>query len=149
MQTRSKAGGALVVMTPCKFHPPILLGRAIPYCLKQLINLYITGTKIEDTFPAFYRANSAGTLRRLAFSTGLHVVGIEYLSNHPQYFMFSTFFYRCAVAVERHILQREAFCWLRERVLCQLKYSGEMDVKLCVKEVSKGQAACRGQQHAS
>lgn len=113
-----KPGGSLVLTTPCKFHPPILFGRAIPHRIRQWANLIITGTKKEDTFPAYYKANSAGDLCRLGSSAGLSVVSSRYLSNHPQYFMFSTFFYRCAVSVERHVLQQEAFRWFRQQIFC-------------------------------
>lgn len=122
-----KPGGSLILLTTCKFHPPILFGRAIPHFMRQWANLIITGTKREDTFPTYYKANSAGALHRLGSSTGLRVVYIRYLTSHPQYFMFSTFFYRCAVAVERYVLQREAFSWLRQEILCRLRSPGETD----------------------
>ncbi len=113
-----KPGGSLVLITPCKLHPPILLGRVFPHHIRQWANLIITGTRSEDTFPTYYKANSAGALRRLGSSAGLSVARVRYLSNHPQYFMFSTFFYRCAVAIERHVLQKETFRWFRQEIFC-------------------------------
>jgi len=119
-----KPGGGCMITTPNKYHPPILFGRAIPHRIRQWINVLITDTNVEDTFPAYYLANSSHALRCLASSTGLSVVNVRYLSNHPEYFMFSTCFYRCAVSVERNILQRETFAPLRQQILCHLEKAG-------------------------
>lgn len=122
-----KPGGILLLTAPSKYHLPIILGRAIPHRIRQWANSVITETKVEDTFPAYYRANSARALRRLAASVGLQAASIRYLSNHPQYFMFSTFAYRCAVVFERYVLRRRLFSCFRQQILCQL-------VKPCVAE---------------
>lgn len=113
-----KPGGSLVLMTPNKFYPPILVGRALPHRIRKWANLRITGTHSEETYPSYYKANSAGKLFNIGSSVGLRVVSVEYLSDHPAYFMFSTFFYRCASAIELHVLKREAFRWFRQRILC-------------------------------
>jgi ubiquinone/menaquinone biosynthesis C-methylase UbiE len=126
-----KPGGALVLVTTCKFYPPILLGRALPHCIRRWANPIISGTKKEDTFPAYYKANSARALRRLSTSVGLNVVSIKHLTYHPEYYMFSTLFYRCAVAVERFVLQREIFTHLRHHILCQLRRPVEMQYDSC------------------
>jgi len=116
-----RPGGSLILITPRKFYPPILFGRAFPQFIRKRVNFIITGTKHEDTFPAYYRANSAGALRRLGASTGLSVESIRYLSQHPQYLMFSTIIYRCAVAIERHIFQIKTFQRLRPIIFCHFK----------------------------
>ncbi len=122
-----KQGGILMLTTPSKYHLPIVLGRAVPHRIRQWANTVITETEVEDTFPAYYRANSSRALRRLAASAGLHAASIRYLSNHPQYFMFSTLAYRCAVVFERYVLRRRLFGCFRQQILCQL-------VKPCVAE---------------
>ena len=115
-----RPGGSLVLIAPSKFYLPILIGRAIPHGVRQWANSVMTGSRSEDTFPAYYRANSPRALRRLAAVAGFDVAAIRYVSNHPQYFMFSTVLYRCAVAFERHVLQRNAFRRFRPQILCRL-----------------------------
>lgn len=122
-----KPSGSLILMTPNKFCHTVLFGRAFPHRIRQWANLVITGTPRKDTFPAYYKANSAGALRRLGSLAGLSVVSIRYLSYHPGHFMFSTFLYRCAVAVERHVLQREAFRWFRQGIFCHLRSFRDLD----------------------
>lgn len=114
-------GGSIVLLAPCKFYPPILLGRALPHCLRRRLNRHITSTDRIDTFPAYYRANSHRTLHRLASLAGLDVVSVRYLINHPEYFMFSTLIYRLAVEVERFLLEKNLFHCFRHQVFCHLK----------------------------
>jgi len=116
-----KPGGALLMVAPCNLYWPIALGRVIPHRLRQWANVVATGTQCEDTFPAYYRANSERALRRIASCSGLSVIRIRHLLDHPAYFMFSTLVYRCAIVVERHILGQEVFRRFRPKILCQLR----------------------------
>jgi ubiquinone/menaquinone biosynthesis C-methylase UbiE len=122
-----KHGGSLISIAPCKLYPPTAVGRLIPFRLRRLANRIVTSTETEDTFPAYYKANSYLTLHRLSSSVGLSVVTISYLIYHPELFMFSTFVYRCAVAVERFVLQRDAFRCLRHQIFCHLMSLDEAD----------------------
>ena len=122
-----KPGGSLVLIVPCKFYPPILLGHLLPHHIRQWAIAIVTGTKREHVFPAYYRANSRSALCRLGSSVGMRVISIRYLTHHPAYFMLSVFVYRCAVAIERFVLQREAFRYLRHQIFCHLRTSVEMD----------------------
>jgi ubiquinone/menaquinone biosynthesis C-methylase UbiE len=122
-----KPGGSLVLTTPNKLYPPIVLGRVLGHRVRQWINRISTGTGEQDTFPAYYKANSGGALRRLGSWAGLNVVSLRHLTYHPEYCMFSTLLYRFAVAVERLVLSREAFWCFRHNIFCQLRSPGEMD----------------------
>jgi len=122
-----KPGGSLILVAPCKFYPPIILGRAMSHRLRQMINAIVTRMRSEDTYPSYYRANSAGDLTRLAKAAGLDPICIEYFLYHPLYCMFSTLVYRSAVAVERTILKMEAFAFLRHQIFCQLKKPEKVD----------------------
>ena len=117
-------GGSLVLMTPNKSYPPILIGRLFPHSIRQWANLAITGTQDEDTFPTYYRANSVGALSNVASLTGLGVTDVQYLSDHPRYFMFSTLVYRFAVIIDRHVLERKAFRRFRARIFCHFINGG-------------------------
>ena len=125
-----KPGGSLLLTAPNKRHPPIAVGRLFPHWLKRFVNRIVTDTPLEDTFPAYYRANSAGVLRSLGVSLGFVPVSIRYMSNHPQYFMFSTLVYRIAVLFERLIIQRERFAWLRQQVFCHLQKPKDVELDI-------------------
>lgn len=116
-----KPGGSFILVAPCKFYPPILFGRLLPLMLRKIINRIVTRTKNEDTFPTYYRANSARDLSRLAQAAELDTVCIEYLLYHPLYCMFSTFVYRFTAAIERAVLARDVFAFMRHQIFCHLK----------------------------
>jgi ubiquinone/menaquinone biosynthesis C-methylase UbiE len=120
-----KPGGSLISIAPCKLYPPTAVGRLIPYRMRRLVNRIVTSTEIEDTFPAYYKANSYRTLHRLSSSVGLNVVTIGYVTYHPELFMFSTFVYRCAVFIERFVLERRIFRCFRHQVFCHLTAAAE------------------------
>lgn len=116
-----KPGGSLFIIAPCKFYLPTLLGRAIPYSIRQWANVFITCTEKEETFPAYYRANSRYALKRIAASVGLSMVDFKYLTYHPELFMFSPVVYSCAVVIERFFLERKPFYCFRHQVFCHLR----------------------------
>lgn len=116
-----KPGGSLLVLGPCKYYPPIMLGRMFPHKIRQTINALVTRTRTRDTFPAYYKANSARELRRLAKQAEFEMMDFHYALFHPLYYMFSTAVYRCAVVTERAILRRQAVEFMRHQVFCHLR----------------------------
>lgn len=122
-----KPGGSFLIAAPNKFHPPILFGRLLPHHVRQWADKVITETEDIDVFPAYYKANSHRVLRRLGTITGLRVASIRYVSNHPEYFMFSTIAYRLAVLIERRLLQRTPFQCLRQLIFCHYVKPAEVN----------------------
>ena len=98
-----RPGGRVVLITVNQWFPPIVLGRILPHSWRQRVNGVATGTADEDTFPVFYRANSARSLTRAAEAAGLTPVQVRYVSSHPQYLMFSVLAYRLGIALERFV----------------------------------------------
>jgi len=105
------------VMAPNKWHPPIMAARILPHWVRQLVNYVVTGTYYQDMFPTYYRANTIGSLRDAGTAAGLVPLKIEYVSNHPQYCMFSVSAYRLATLIEKRLLRQNRFAWLRERII--------------------------------
>lgn len=100
-----RPGGRLVVQTVSKWFPPIMLGRLFPHRLRQILNRIATGTNDEDTFKAYYRANTGRALVLAADAAGLRCLDLRYLSHHPRYLMFSVTLYRAGILVE-HVVRR-------------------------------------------
>lgn len=121
-----RPGAHLVLLAPNVWFPPICVGRLLPHRIRQSINRIITATDVVDTFPAFYRANTERSLVRMGARAGLIPAKTEYLSNHPQYFMFSTLLYRCMVALERGILRRPQFRQFRHYILISFQREAMM-----------------------
>lgn len=107
-----RPGGRLIVITVNRWFmlPPIFLGQLLPHRLRQFVNRVASGVKEEDTFPAYYRANTGKRLRAAAGEAGFETAELRHLSHHPRYFMFSVTAYRLAICVERMLRRWE---WLR------------------------------------
>ncbi len=119
-----RPGGRILAVTPNKMHPPLLAARLLNHRLRQTLNSWATGTEPDDTFKTFYRSNSLGAFEKLATSFGLEVKSLEYVSNHPEYFMFSRPCYRVAVSLERAFLKRPYFAFLRQLIFADLQKVG-------------------------
>jgi len=96
-----KPGGRLVVMTVNQWFPPIALARCLPHTVRQFANRVTTGTRAEDTFPAYYRTNTLSSLRETARTVGLLELELRYIPHHPDYLMFSVTAYRAGILLER------------------------------------------------
>ncbi|MCB9852385.1 MAG: methyltransferase domain-containing protein [Phycisphaerales bacterium] len=98
-----KPGGRLVVMTVNQWFPPIAAARLMPHGLRQIANRIASGTAHEDTFPAYYRANTTKSLEGAARAAGFTVDELRYMPHHPHYLMFSPIVYRAGILLERVI----------------------------------------------
>jgi len=116
-----RTGGSLFVLAPNKWFGPILLGRLFPHGARVRLNYLLNHRKTEDTFPAYYRANTVPELKRLALACGLVPATLAYFSADPAYFVFSPLLYRCWAALERTWLRRDAFAGLSTAALDSLK----------------------------
>lgn len=111
-----KPGGHLIISTVNQYFPPVVLGRMLPFRARQLLNLLVSGTEEQDTFPAYYRANTQRILKRLAADAALVPVSMQYVSCHPTYFVFSVWIYRIAVFFEQIIQRHERLGFLRHLI---------------------------------
>jgi ubiquinone/menaquinone biosynthesis C-methylase UbiE len=116
-----RPGGRILTVTPNKMHPPLVAARLLNHRLRQTINSWATGTEPDDTFRTFYRLNSLGAFEKLAGNFGLEVMSLEYVSNHPEYFMFSRSLYRAAVSFERTFLNARPFAFLRQLIFADFQ----------------------------
>ena len=85
-----KPGGRLILITPNRLHPLIRLNRIlgrVMWTQKRLIfRLY--GREAEDTFPAYYRANTPADLKELGRAVNLNITRMEIVPD-PTYLAFS------------------------------------------------------------
>jgi SAM-dependent methyltransferase len=96
-----RPSGSFVALTPNLWDYGTVAARIVPNRYHPAIVKRIEGRTEEDTFPAFYRANSAGSLRMLAAQSHLRVESIEYLNQYPTYLRFSRLAFLAGVAYER------------------------------------------------
>lgn len=105
-----RPGGSLIFITPNKRHPLAsanrLLGRAARTQDRLVSRLY--GRAPADSFPAYYRANSASTIRLLGRSNHMRLALLQSIAD-PTYMAFTPALFRISrwvesrLPAERHI----------------------------------------------
>ena len=87
-----RPGGWFVFLTPNAHHPLLLLNRLLHWTQGRLVSLIYDRTE-EDTFPAFYRANTLRRIRALAREAGLTCTTLETIAD-PTYLAFNDVLFR-------------------------------------------------------
>ena len=99
-----KPGGAFVFITPNRLHPLVNLNRLTGKLAKiqgALVSA-LYGRETEDTFPAYYRANTQQSLEQIASDNGMRLVLLKKIAD-PTYLSFHPFFKRAANQLESRL----------------------------------------------
>jgi len=92
-------GGRFVFVTPNRLHPLLQLNRALAWTQGRLVGRFYDRTE-DDTFPAYYRANTTSRIERLARAAGLKRISCRLIGD-PTYLAFGESLFRLAVLLER------------------------------------------------
>lgn len=116
-----KPGGAIVFLTANMWDYATLIARLIPNRPHARIVRWVEGRAEEDTFPTEYKTNTQSAIRRLAADSDLQVESIEYLSQYPNYFMFSGVLFFLGMCYEKLISRVEVLRFLRGWIIVTLR----------------------------
>ncbi|GMQ78656.1 MAG: hypothetical protein BMS9Abin02_1182 [Anaerolineae bacterium] len=99
-----RPNGSFIFITPNRRHPVITLNHlsARYSSLQKRLVQGVYGRGSEDTFRAYYRANSACDLKMLAAGAGLNLVNLDIIAD-PTYFAFSPAFFSFSMRIERRL----------------------------------------------
>lgn len=84
-----KPGGRFLFHTPNSWGYTAPSARLLPAPLKLKLAYLLQRRKEEDAFPAFYRFNTAGTVRRLANQFGSRVAELRHVESSAQTFVWA------------------------------------------------------------
>jgi SAM-dependent methyltransferase len=101
-----RPGGVFIFITPNRLHPLVVLNRLSGRVrsLQTWLVGRLYGRAAADTFPAYYRANTAADLRRLGGRSGLRLVELQAIAD-PTYLAFRPALFRPAVWLEGRLPQ--------------------------------------------
>jgi SAM-dependent methyltransferase len=116
-----KPGGYFVFLTPNLWDYASLLSRLIPNRLHASIVRRTEGRDEADTFPTWYRSNTAGTVARLAAASGFRVASCRYLTQYPNYLRFNTLLFLAGAEYARIIGRIHHLRYLRPWILATLQ----------------------------
>jgi SAM-dependent methyltransferase len=95
--------GEIILYTPNKFYYSSLAAHVIPPRLRHWLLVQMFGQQAYEVFPAHYRANTRGSLKRLSREAGLELEQVTAIRAYPWYFLFSTLLFRLGILYDRLI----------------------------------------------
>jgi SAM-dependent methyltransferase len=119
-----RAGGRVVFLTANMWDYGTLAARLVPNRFHARIVHAVEGRAEEDTFPTAYRTNTRHDVRRLADGAGLQVEKFDYLSQYPNYLMFSGLLFAVGTAFEKLVSRFDALAFLRGWIMVTLRKPG-------------------------
>ncbi len=119
-----RPGGRVVFLTANLWDYGTLVARLVPNRFHAKVVKAGEGRAEEDTFPTAYRTNTRSDVQRLAQSAGLKIDGFEYLSQYPNYLLFSGVLFAIGTAFEKLISRFDALRGLRGWILVTLRKPG-------------------------
>jgi SAM-dependent methyltransferase len=116
-----RPGGVVVFLTANMWDYGTVFARLIPNRFHAAIVKRVEGRAEEDTFPTAYRTNTRGAVERLARDSGLLVESFDYLSQYPNYLMFSGPLFFFGMCYEKIVASVPMFKALRGWILVTLR----------------------------
>jgi ubiquinone/menaquinone biosynthesis C-methylase UbiE len=110
-----KQGGKIIFLTPNRFNYVYLISSITPTKFHSWLNRIRTGGAMveEDTFPTYYRLNSAKAVKNNALKIGLKVKEMTFFEPAPAYLVFSSLLFRLGILYERITNSVPVFTFLR------------------------------------
>lgn len=116
-----KPGGAVIFLTANFWDYGTQVARLVPNRWHARVVKKVEGRDEEDTFPTAYRTNTRQDVQRLASAAGLRIARFDYLSQYPNYFMFSAPLFLLGMGYEKLISRIDALKGLRGWILVTLE----------------------------
>lgn len=118
-----KPNGYLAFLTPNLWSYVSMAACLIPNAMHPWLVKGMTGRDEQHTFPTAFRANTTGRLRKLAERSGLEVVKLTLVREHPHYLQFNSVCYLLGLLYEQ-VFQR-CIRQLRPQILGILRRPNE------------------------
>lgn len=116
-----RPGGRIVFLTANMWDYGTQVARLVPNRFHAGIVKRVEGRAEEDTFPTAYRTNTRSAVIRLARGSGLQLERFEYLSQYPNYLLFSAPLFFLGMCYEKLIARVPALSFLRGWIMVTLR----------------------------
>jgi hypothetical protein len=115
-----RPGGLFISKTPNRTHYVAALATVTPHRFHEWVNKR-RGRPEADTFPTFYRANTAGAVRGLARAAGFEVVDVARWEGPPNYLRILPPLYPVGILYERLVNATEVLAPFRAVLVATLR----------------------------
>jgi len=133
-----KPGGLFALLTPNRWDYVSLCAKLIPNRLHARLVRRLESRQETDTFPTFYRANSARDISRLAAETGFVVDHLAYTNEFPSMLMGHRVLCGVMIAYDELIGRFPGLHWLKGWILGCLRSTGKKALGVYVAEAREG-----------
>lgn len=116
-----KPGGRVIFLTANFWDYATQIARLVPNRFHGRIVRFVEGRAEEDTFPTAYKTNTESAVQRLASTHGFVVEDFRYLSQYPNYLLFSAPLFFLGSLFEKLINNVNALRFLRGWLLVTLR----------------------------
>jgi len=116
-----KPGGRVVFLTANKWDYGTMVARLVPNRFHGKVVKAVEGRAEEDTFPTAYKTNTRSDVERLSATAGLRVDEFSYLSQYPNYLMFSGPLFMLGMCYEKLVVNINLLRFLRGWILVTLE----------------------------
>jgi SAM-dependent methyltransferase len=116
-----KPGGHYVYLVPNLGDYGSIIALLTPNGLHPAIVKFVEGRSVDDTFPAYFRCSTKGSIQNFCNSTGLRLKRCEYLGQYPAYFQFNSLLFLMATGYEKLISGVDALRFLRGWLLVEIE----------------------------
>lgn len=118
-----KPGGYFITKTPNRSHYVPSLSRSTPLHFHKFYN-YLRGRDPEDTFPTYYRANTARKIKALAVESSFEIAGLYLTESRPEYLRLNAALYLFGIGYERLVNASSVLANFRVILLVELRKPG-------------------------
>lgn len=115
-----KPGGSFIFLAPNLWDYVSLASKIIPNRFHKKIVSKTEGREMQDVFPAFYKANTYGSIKKLSNKNNLKIEEFEWLGQYPASFMFNSLLFLLATGYEKIISSLGFLKFLRGWILVRL-----------------------------
>jgi SAM-dependent methyltransferase len=106
-------GGKFIFLVPNFYDYGSLLSMLIPNKYHAKIVNKTEGRDIQDTFPAFYRANTFSKIKKISDENNFVITSFDYLGQYPSYFMFSRILFLFGTLYDKFICHFDCLKYFR------------------------------------
>lgn len=118
-----RPGGSFIFLVPNLFDYVSIASKIIPNRFHMIIVSKTEGRKMEDVFPAYYKANTYKAIKRLSNNNNYTIESFEWLGQYPSSLMFNPYFFLIGTMYEKVISRLEVLKFLRGWLLVHLRKS--------------------------
>jgi SAM-dependent methyltransferase len=116
-----RPGGRYIFLVPNLGDYGSIAAWLIPNSLHPGVVRAVEGRDVKDTFPAYFRCSTRGSIQNLCDSTGLELVSCDYLGQYPAYLQFNSVLFWLGTMYEKLISRFDALRYLRGWLLVEVR----------------------------